>query len=155
MALSSVPLSCEFYPSVYPSFSTLPLQFREIAACCLGFTTCTIAWEFSLDNELSQYQGFLSLLANTQAWCLCCMMSNALKKNLCFNYFICFVIISVKSSLCYIILVRRSTVSSFKLKFYHLSQSLLRTFLPYLPFMLPCIPSIFPSYPLSQSFSMF
>ena len=61
---------------INPTFSALPLQFKETHACCPGFTVCTIVWKLSQDCKISQEQGFLVCLPTLRpaafvAGCLC------------------------------------------------------------------------------------
>ena len=61
---------------INPTFSALPLQFKETLACCLGFTVCTIVWKLSQDCKIGQEQGFLVCLPTLRpaafvAGCLC------------------------------------------------------------------------------------
>ena len=92
VSLSSVPLSCELYPSSNPIFSALPLQFKETASCCLGFTACTVVWKVSQGNKLGQQQGFLVCLPTLRpdAFVVWCPMSWKILFQLFYLFHDCF-----------------------------------------------------------------
>lgn len=130
IALLSVPLSYELYPSQYPIFSALPLQLKEIDACCLVLPSSLLSGNFL--KAIS--------LANSKAFFFTCQHSGLrplLLDVLClekfyFNYFVLWLFqVKGKSSLRYIIFIRsRNIILQFQVQISPFQSGLAMNYTP-------------------------